>query len=164
MIRIVKDVCNNLGTCFPELAGSKIELAGFGWDQGWNDGCDAGMVAEYDKNMANFIKDVRKDLGTPNLPFVIADTGQLGEKTRGDMAKLCEIQLSFGDPAKHPEFAGTVASVGTRGFARSVEQSPSSFDYHWNHNGESHYLIGEAMGQAMLELLKSKSAGEGELR
>ncbi len=109
-------------------------------------------------------KDVREDLGTPNLPFVIADTGQLGEKTCGDMAKLCEIQLSFGDPAKHREFAGTVASVGTRGSARSVGQSPSSFDYHSNHNGESHYLIGEAMGKAMLELLKSKSAGKGELR
>jgi len=36
--------------------------------------------------------------------------------------------------------------------------------YHWNHNGESHYLIGEAMGKAVLELLKSKSAGRGELR
>ena len=110
-IRIVKDVCVNLGTYFPLLAGSKIELAGFGWHQGWNDSCEPKMVAEYDRNMANFIKDVRKDLGAPNLPFVIADTGMEGERTKGDRAKLCEIQMSFGDPKKHPEFAGTVASV-----------------------------------------------------
>jgi hypothetical protein len=154
MIRIVKDVCVNLGTYFPQLAGSKIELAGFGWHQGWNDSCEPKMVAEYDRNMANFIKDVRKELGAPNLPFVIADTGMEGERTKGDRAKLCEIQMSFGDPKKHPEFAGTVASVESRGFARPVEQSPSDFGYHWNHNGESHYLIGEAMGQAMVKLLK----------
>jgi alpha-galactosidase len=49
-----------------------------------------------------------------------------------------------------------VASVGTRGFARTVEQSPSSFDYHWNLNGESHYVIGEAMGQAMVKLIGRK--------
>ena len=32
-------------------------------------------------------------------------------------------------------------------------ESPSNFGYHWNHNGETHYLIGEAMGKAMLTLL-----------
>ncbi len=57
-----------------------------------------------------------------------------------------------------------IAVVGARGFARPVELSPSSFEYQWNHNGESHCLIGEAMGKAMLELLKGKSAGKGELR
>lgn len=157
MIRIVKDVTTNLGTYFPELAGRKIEFAGFGWHQGWNDSCDPKMVAEYDRNMAHLIKDVRKDLGVPNLPFVIADTGMEGPGTQGDRAQLCKIQMSFGDPKKHPEFAGTVASVETRGFARPVAQSPSDFGYHWNHNGESHYLVGEAMGQAMVNLLKGSA-------
>ena len=32
-------------------------------------------VAEYGKNMANFIRDVRKELGVKDLPFVIANTG-----------------------------------------------------------------------------------------
>lgn len=49
---------------------------------------------------------------------------------------------------------GTVASVETRGFARPEKESPSNFDYHWNHNGESHYLVGEAMGHAMVKLLR----------
>jgi alpha-galactosidase len=122
------------------------------------------MVAEYDQNMANLIKDVRKELNAPNLAFVIVDTGQLGPETKGDLGALCEIQMGMGDPKKHPEFMGIVASVETRGFARPAKESPSDFDYHWNHNRESHYLIGEAMGKAMLELLKSKSAGKGELR
>jgi|GEM_PF-699205 len=154
MIRIVKDVCANVETHFPELKGYKIEFAGFGWDQGWNDQYDPAMVAEYDRNMANLIKDVRKELNAPNLPFVITSTGQLGPGTAGDLAALCEIQMGMGDPKKHPEFKGTVASVETRGFARPAKESPSDFDYHWNHNGESHYLVGEAMGQAMVKLLE----------
>lgn len=153
MIKIVTEVCENLEDYFPELAGCEVELAGFGWNQGWNDGCDPAMVAEYETNMANLIVDVRKDLRSPKLPFVIADTGQLGLDTKGDMAKLCEIQMDMGDPKKHPEFAGTVASVETRGCARPAIESPSNFDYHWNHNGESHYLVGEAMGRAMVDLL-----------
>jgi alpha-galactosidase len=156
MIRIVKDVCANVETHFPELKGHKIEFAGLGWNQGWNDQYDPAMVAEYDKNMANLIKDVRKELNAPNLPFVIADTGQLGPGTGGELATLCEIQMAMGDPKKHPEFAGTVASVETRGFARTAKDSPSDFDYHWNHNGESHYLVGEAMGQAMVKLIGRK--------
>jgi hypothetical protein len=27
------------------------------------------------------------------------------------------------------------------------------FGYHWNHNGEIHFLVGEAMGKAMVTLL-----------
>ena len=76
--------------------------------------------------------------------------------TRDARQVKCEIQMGMGDPKKHPEFAGTVASVETRGFSRPVKESPSNFDYHWNHNGESHYLVGEAMGQAMVKLLNQK--------
>jgi len=154
MLSTIKDVRDNLGTYFPELKGRKLELAGFGWHQGWNDGCNAEMVSEYEKNMANFIKDVRKDLGVKDLPFVIANTGLIGLKAKGGVrAELCEIQMAMGNPKKHPEFAGNVASVETRGFKRATEQSPSGFGYHWNHSGESHFLVGDAMGKAMVKLL-----------
>ena len=121
---------------------------------GWNDGCAAEMVAEYEKNMGNFIKDVRKEVGVTNLPFVIATTGMIGPEAKGIRAELCDIQMAMGDPEKHPEFAGTVASVETREFDRTKEQSPSGFGYHWKHNAESHFLVGDAMGKAMVELLK----------
>lgn len=154
MMEIVTDVCENMGTHFPELKGCEPRIAGFGWHQGWNDGCSKEMVAEYEENMANFIRDVRKDLGVRDLPFVIATTGMVGLEAKGIRKELCEIQMAMGDAEKHPEFAGTVASVETRGFKRTNEQSPSGFGYHWNHNAESHFLVGEAMGKAMVELLK----------
>ena len=153
MIAIVNDRLESFEADFPKLKGLKPEFVGFGWHQGWNDGCSKEMTAEYEQNMANFIKDVRKDLGVNNLPFVIANTGQNGLQTVGTFASLCQKQLDIGNPQKHPEFKGTVTSIDTRPFKAPKERSPSHFGYHWNHSGETHYRIGEAMGQAMVELL-----------
>ena len=153
MVSIVEDVLENLGDRFPELQGHQPEIVGFGWHQGWNDAGSAEMVAEYASNMRNLIHDLRKEWGVENLPVVIANTGMIGLGTEGRRNDLCEIQLALGDPAQHPEFGGTVRSIDTRGFKRTDEESPSHFGYHWNHNAESHYLVGESMGQAMLALL-----------
>jgi len=161
MLRLTHDVMGNVGKYFPALAGRKLELAGFGWHQGWNDGCSNEMTAEYEKNMANFIRDVRKDLGRPNLPFVIGGSGFGGSKLTGRRLDLLKAQMAMAAPAKYPQFKGNVAVVDTRPFWRPREQSPSGFGYHWNHNGETHFLIGQAMGKAMLTLLKDKHPASG---
>ena len=152
VVRGAKDAMANIGTHLPELKGRPVQLVGFGWHQGWNDRINADAVAEYEQNMANFIKDVRKDLNVPELPFVIAETGMGGfdeEEVRA--LALMNAQAAV---AKRPEFKSTVAFVGTRAFWRAEELSPSSQGYHWNSNAETYYLIGDAMGQAMAELLK----------
>jgi alpha-galactosidase len=154
MVKIVKDVRANLGTHFPELEGRKTEIVGLGWHQGWNDAGSAEMVAEYAENMKNLIRDLRRDLDVPELPVVIANTGMIGPGGKGTRAELCEIQLKLGDPKAHPEFAGKISAVETRPFKRSDDESPSGFGYHWNHNAESHFLVGDAMGHAMVGLLK----------
>ena len=153
MMELIKESLANYEKDFPELKGYKAEIAGFGWHQGWNDGCSKEATAEYEKNMANFINDVRKDLGVKDLPFVIANTGQNGMKTAGTFADLCEAQMNIGDPAKHPEFKGTVASVDTCPFLMPEERAISGMGYHWNHSGDSHYLVGNAMGEAMMKLM-----------
>lgn len=157
MIDIVKNVFANLDTEFPDLKGHTPKLVGFGWHQGWNDGGSKEMVEEYGKNLENLILDVRKELKAPDLKFVIANTGMVGwpkeGKDGGIRAQLCETQLSIADPEMYPAFKGNVAAVETRDFDRPVEMSPSKFGYHWKHNGESHWLIGEAMAQAMLGLM-----------
>jgi alpha-galactosidase len=56
----------------------RYELVGFGWHQGWNDRINDQFNAEYEQNMVHFIHDMRRDLGVPNLPFVIAETGMSG--------------------------------------------------------------------------------------
>lgn len=142
----------NAASHFPELQNRPVELVGFGWHQGWNDRINGAFVDEYEKNMANFIRDIRKDLAVPNLPFVIAETGMGGlEETNVRALKLMGAQAAV---AKHPEFVGNVAFVGTRAFWRPKEISPSEQGYHWNSSGETYYLIGDAMGRAMTDLLK----------
>ena len=155
MVRIVKDVCENLDTHFPELKGRETRFVGFGWHQGWNDAGSKEMVGEYGANMANLIRDLRKELAAPKLPVVIANTGMIGTEATGIRAELCEIQLKMADAKAFPEFAGTIAAVETRPFKRATEESPSGFGYHWNHNAESHFLVGDAMGEAMVRLLKN---------
>jgi hypothetical protein len=46
-----------------------------------------------------------------------------------------------------------VKTTDTRPFWREAAVSPSSLGYHWNHNGESEYLNGKAMGEKMAEML-----------
>ena len=129
----------------------KYEVVGFGWHQGWNDRINDKFNGEYESNMAHFIRDVRRDLGLPKLPFVIGETGMTGPgETHPRALSLMKAQAAV---AEHAEFKGNVAFVGTKSFWREKEVSPSGQGYHWNTNAETYWLIGEAMGQAMLKLI-----------
>ena len=145
-----REVLRDIGKEFPELAGRPHTLAGFGWHQGWNDRVNQDFNDEYEKNLACLIRDVRRDLGVKDLPFVIAETGMTGPKENHPRAlSLMKAQAAV---ATYPEFKGTVAFVPTRDFWRDKELSPTGQGYHWNTNAETYYLIGEAMGKAMLGL------------
>lgn len=58
-----------IATMFPDLAGLTPVLAGFGWWQGYNDGCDLNATAAYEQNFVNLVKDLRAEFGLPNLAF-----------------------------------------------------------------------------------------------
>jgi len=156
MIAGVKKQLENLQADFPDYDGRTYEIVGFGWHHGWNDGCSAADVAEYEKNMVNFIKDVRKDLGVPNLPFVIGGSGFGGWGQTID--RRLGIMAAQEAAANREEFQGTVKYVETRSFFRDGPVSPRPIRYHWCCNAESYYLIGEAMGKAMVELLGGPEA------
>ena len=142
---------------FPEYdSSSGYELAGFFWHQGWNDGCNVDMAKEYEFNLANLIRDVRTDLGVPHLPVSIGVSGMSGFKPNPRRDEIIAAQFSVANATLYPEFAGTVASVETRGFRRPPRPaSPGKEFYHWNNNCESYWLVGKAMGDAMLELINT---------
>ncbi len=130
-------------------------LSGFAWHQGWNDRINDKFNAEYENNMARFIRDMRKDLGVPSLPFVIAETGMNGpEESHPRALSLTKAQAAV---AERPEFKGNVAFVGTRAFWRPQDQSPNGQGYHWNSNAETYYLIGAAMDEAMKRLVAART-------
>ena len=103
MLKHVRDVLDDLQNLFPDIAGDGYEIAGFAWHQGWNDGCSMPACLEYGENLANLIRDVRKDLGVEKLPFVIADSGFGGIEPEGrptakdpcgpgSARKVCRVQ------------------------------------------------------------------------
>lgn len=154
MMTHVKEVLANLKTHFPRYDGQGYEIAGFGWHQGWNDRINQAHNDEYEKNLAHLIRDVRKELGVPKLPFVIAETGMTGPEEKHPRAlSLMKAQAAV---AEYPEFKGNAAFVGTKEFWRPADASPANQGFHWNRNAETYFLIGDAMGKAMLKLMESR--------
>ena len=174
MMAEVKDVMDNYETMFPELKGRKLEMTGFFWFQGFNDqfgdpADPASPPGEYASNMKHFIKDVRKDLGAPNLPFVIAAMGTNGSKpAQGGGLAVQNAQMAMNDV---PEFKGNVKAFRNDLLvdkkAEEVYQDWNKHVEEWNKVGSDrayHYLgsaiwytrIGHAAGEAMLELMKNQ--------
>jgi len=166
MLAEVKETFDKYETLFPALKGKKLELAGFVWFQGWNDQYN-GAEKEYASNLKHFIQDVRKDLGAPNLPFVIAAMGQNGSTpATGPMLTIREAQISMNDV---PEFKGNVKAFRTDVLvdkaAEAMFPAAGKNEALWKKTGGDggyHYYgsaiwfnrIGKAMGEAMLELMK----------
>ena len=152
LIKSVKEQLKNLKTDFAGYEGQGYEILGFGWHQGWQDGLNDVMANEYEKNLANFIRDVRKDFALPKLPFVIGGSGFAGREQK--IARRLKIMESQEAVTKYPEFKGNVSYVETRDMYRDEKNSPHKFRYHWNGNSETYYLIGDGMGRAMLRMLE----------
>jgi hypothetical protein len=68
---------------------------------------------KYSEWMAHFIRDVRRDVGAPQMPFVIGVMGVGGLDTDEDTQ---EFRKAMAAPAKLPEFSGNVIAVPTAPF------------------------------------------------
>ena len=98
---------------YDEKAG--YEVAGFVWLQGFNDLVDGTTYPnenydEYSRLLSHFIRDVRKDLSAPKMPFVIGVLGVDGE------SKNVNFRKAMAAPAAMPEFKGNVVAVETAPF------------------------------------------------
>lgn len=88
---------------------------------------------------------------TKRNDVALYDAHPLSNNTR-DPARLLQVPS---DPAKHPDFAGNVASIDTIPFFFPKDKSPGGREWDYFNNAESFLLIGEATGKAMLELMKA---------
>jgi len=157
MVEGVRKALGQIAKIVPGYRGQGYEIAGFVWWQGHKDGFSPELIAEYEQNLVNLIHDVRKEFKTPRMPAVIATVGFGGHQMGDNYLKILEAQMAVGDPKKHPELAGTVASVDTRGFWREVDESPVAQGYHYNRNAETYVLVGDALGRAMVRLLGGRA-------
>jgi hypothetical protein len=150
-----KAVLKNLEKYYPGYKGQGYEVAGFVWWQGHKDQ-SAALAGRYEQNLVHLIKTLRKDFNSPNAKFVLA-TGCGNPGREGFGLQIAEAQLAVdGDKGKYPEFKGNVKAVDTRDLWREADVSPVNQGYHYNHNAETYYETGEALGRAMAELLKER--------
>ena len=171
MLQEVSDTLENLGQHFPEYHGQGYEIAGFVWFQGWNDMINPDYTAAYAENMAHFIRDVRKDLKVPNMPFVIGQMGVDGVEAKPEPNKQA-FKDAQAAAAALPEFQGNVELVKTdvfwdmaadavfrKGWRENLEEwnkVGSDYPFHYLGSVKTYSLIGKAFGEAMIEL------GEGQ--
>lgn len=122
MIEHVKKVAADIKRVVPEYDPEQgYELAGLVWFQGFNDFVSdwtysnrmkPGGYDLYGELLAQFIRDVRKDLSAPNLPFVIGVMG-IGGVREGEKPPQLYFRQAQAAPASLPEFEGNVVAVQT---------------------------------------------------
>ncbi len=190
MIAHVKTVLADLPRVVPGFDAARgFEMAGFVWFQGFNDYVDGGVYPDqqaeggYDQYadlLCHFIRDVRRDLSAPRMPFVIGVMGIDG--LRGDTdAPMRNFRSAQRKPAMRDEFKGNVIVVETAPFwdddlERLMERRERSKDPEADFtpeerkrlegasNGGYHYLgaakilapIGRAFAEALVESAKAK--------
>lgn len=123
----------------------------------------------YAEHLAHFIRDVRVDLKTPHLPFVIGQMGVNGGSEPGtNDAKFRAAQAAV---AQLPEFTDNVKLVATDPFwdheADAIfkkgwqnhkdewDKVGSDFPYHYLGSAKTFCKIGKAFGEAMIDLRRS---------
>jgi len=156
MLAEVRTALADLKKDFPAYDGSPVELAGFVWYQGWNDGVNPKTaVPEYEQNLAHLIRDVRQEFNAPKLPIIIGElTGPWVDAPK-EWTALRQAQANV---ARMPEFKNTVVFVPTREFVRKPADSPNpSHGHHEFGNAETYYLVGDALGKAAAQM-----AGRGK--
>ena len=122
MIVHVRKVLKDIKRVVPDYDEKQgYELAGFVWFQGFNDYVDGGVYPNQQKPggydlyadlLTHFVRDVRKDLSAPKLPFVIGVMGIDG--MRGNKkAPMMHFREAQRKPAALSEFKGNVIAVET---------------------------------------------------
>lgn len=153
----VKDTLSQFERFFPGYKGQGYELAGLVWFQGIKDCQSDSMADAYEKNLANLVRDLRKDLKSPKLPVAIAAVGYRGDKMSGNILKVFKAQMTVSNPKKYPEFAGNVKSIDTSKFWPDDKLKLKGREWDYKNNAETFLQIGQALGSEMLELLESNN-------
>ena len=173
MIEEVNRVTSDLPQYVPSYDDQGFEITGFVWFQGWNDQYAPTSIPDYKDNLIGFIKDVRRDLKTPELPFVIGAMGHNGEKQEGKIKQIADAQMAVADESA---FKGSVVAIRTSKFWDMEAQmafnmywaKPKERDLEkWREFGNDHAYhyfgspvffsrVGIAFGESMLKVIKQK--------
>jgi len=145
-VAAAKKALENLDDYYP---GAKdYEVAGFFWWQGDKDMRNAAHFEKYEENLIQLIKSLRKDFDAPGARFVTASLGQTQKGSQGGDGKILDAMEAVAK-SDEPDLKGKVGFV----YSHPLSKGGSSSG-HYGGNPETYMNVGEAMGKAMVELLK----------
>jgi hypothetical protein len=171
MVQEVHECLAAISDRFPAYKDQGYEMTGFVWFQGWNDQYQDRWLT-YEENMANFIRDVRKEFNAPEMPFVIGQMGHDGMKPDTEGSPRDYIKKAQATVPEYAEFKENALCVRTDEFwdmeAHAIYTGPGGWSKDvdkWRQFGNDrpyHYYgspwcfaqIGTAFGEGMIELLK----------
>jgi lysophospholipase L1-like esterase len=143
LVNSVNDSLAQLPRFLPGYQNQGYEIAGLVWMQGIADSGSPAHAAAYEKNLANLIRDLRRDLKAPKMPVVVAAL-KMGD------GKVYDAQRAVGETARYPEFFGNVTVVDTQPFFCGGD--PRTLGSH----AETILEVGETLGQSLLKLMEVK--------
>jgi hypothetical protein len=146
-VAAAKKVLENLDQYYP--GAKEYEVAGFFWWQGDKDMRNPAHFERYEKNLIQLIKALRKDFNAPDAKFVTASLGQTEKGSKGGDGVILDAMEAV-SKSSDPELKGKVGFVYTHPLSKGGSSSG-----HYNGNPETYMNVGEAMGKAMVELLKN---------
>ncbi|MCF7732209.1 MAG: sialate O-acetylesterase, partial [Akkermansiaceae bacterium] len=188
LVKQVHDVLNDLPAYYPGYdAAAGHEMAGFFWFQGFNDQF-GDKPTRYKEHMANFIRDIRAEFKTPEMPFVIGVIGTSSADDKIDYAKIShEEAVAHGkeqtaahavaaaqrEAAALPEFAGNVVAVESYPYydyeifplylvwqQRFPEWKNAGSDRAYHYLGSARFFarLGNAGAEAMAQMMKNQKS------
>ncbi len=131
----------------PSCSKRTCKWSAFVWFQGEQDTFNESYSLAYEQNLKNFIADVRKDVGSPNLPVVIVQIGSWAQSITAGVKSTAS--------GKNVADAQT-AVVKADKYARIVNTSDLNGFYHYD--PASQLIIGERVSLAVKSLLAAAPA------
>ena len=142
----IQSLKTNPASVNPSCTNRICKWSAFVWFQGEND-AQKPQGADYEKNLKNFIADVRKDAGLPTLPVVIVQIGTWGQSFKvNNVATGIAVADAQTKVVKEDQFARIVTTSDLSGF------------YHYDPAAQ--LIIGDRVAQAVQSLLVAAPAAK----
>lgn len=161
-IQQTHDVLNNLKTYFHDYDGQGYEIAGMVWFQGWN---DMGDPSHYAEQLADFIRDIRKEFKVPKMPefkgnvLCVSTRPYWDEEAAKDFEIWRQCKAAAGHAQQQKKNKEEVEACWDpwKKVEKRYGQIASNFPFHYCGSGRCFWGMGKAMGDGMIELLKNET-------
>jgi hypothetical protein len=150
-VHAAKQILQNIGFFYP--GAKEYQIMGFFWWQGDRDSKSYVYSSRYEKNLVQLIQRLRVDFDAPHAKFVCASLGQTKKGSSSNGGKILDAILAVdGRSEKYQKFKNNVASV----YTYWLNKAKGGSSQHYDQNAETFMNVGEAMGNAMIRLLREK--------